>query len=129
MDHTHPFSGLQDISLVHKSFATSCAAAGPSCALSHLGSADAILAAISNLMDSLYHTPIPLPELAAAPGMVARAHHVKKALFAPGAYAVKAWPGLAERLDKALKGDLVDLVNATLPKLEGSFGEAALVSC
>lgn len=126
-DHSHPFSGLQDIGLVLESFASSCATAGPACALSHLGSGSSILSNISSLVNSLYHQPRPLPELHdEAPGMVARAMHVRKALFG-GAYRVKEWPALAERLEKARKGDLVELVNATLPHLEGSWAKAEQV--
>ncbi|ORY90800.1 TAP-like protein-domain-containing protein [Leucosporidium creatinivorum] len=122
-DHFHPYSSLRDIQPIYSSFATSCLAAGDRCALSsssNFSSPEDLLDTLSALLDSVYHDPVPLPQLENAPALVAQAKHLKMAMFR-AAYSVKEWPSLARKLERALKGDWSELVEGTLPVLEGGW--------
>lgn len=127
-DRAHPYSSLRDISPIYTHFASSCLASGPThCPLAYLNSTSAILSSISGLLDSVYHSPVPLPGVEGVPGLIGQAKHVKEALFR-GAYSIKEWPELARKLELAMKGDWRDLVVGVLPKLEDSWEEASKVS-
>ncbi len=88
-------SVLADNDRVLETLADACATAGKACALSHLGSPAAILAAIDSVIDQLYHTPQPVPYVPGAPGLVARASHARRLAFL-SAYSIKKFPYLAE---------------------------------
>jgi len=80
---------------VLETFAEACATAGKGCALSHLGSAPAILADIDSVIDQMYHSPRSVPYVSDAPGLVARASHARRLAFL-SAYSIKKFPYLAE---------------------------------
>lgn len=101
---TKDFDDLRDIDRVFEAFASACAAAGPLCALSPLGSGASIMSAIDGLIDSLYHSPAPVLAPSNVPGLLARSTHARAALF-KSAYSIKTWPAMADAFASALAGN------------------------
>lgn len=118
------FAPLADTDKVLDVFASACAAAGPLCALSHLGSAQAILAAIDSVIDGLYVSPSPVLSLSNVPGLLARSYHARQLAFL-SAYSIKIWPAFADAFALALKGDASALLFRALPPLEGRLAKLA----
>ncbi|KAH8826453.1 hypothetical protein DL96DRAFT_1608022 [Flagelloscypha sp. PMI_526] len=119
--------GLDNINDVLQEFASTCVLAGQDvCALAHLGSAENILQALNELVDSLYFNPRPL--LGAGYPSLVEAHHLRAFLYVT-TYAIASWPEAAKLLNDAImNSDFSGIVSAVRAPLGGRHGFSTLSS-
>ncbi|KAL8276588.1 hypothetical protein RQP46_011011 [Phenoliferia psychrophenolica] len=94
-------------------FAQNCASAGDLCALSSLGSADAIVASIDSLIDTLYYSPATISPSIYPSGSVKPEY--ARALLFQVAYAPSLWPPAALAFASAMNGNYTLMISLIAP--------------